>query len=287
MSAVAACAPKKRKRASHHCASYCATLWSCVSNGATDEARGRMELDRVEEAVIAAVIARRRAAVAAVVLMDDSKTVRGIEVESEEDDDDDDEGQPSLSWWAKEGARMRGSTFQENYRLHYVTYQRLLHLLRRDWPDHLSRARPLSFSLEQAVCLTLYHMGTGGCYRNAAHLFGLHKTTAWRAIKRVRDLLYERRREHIQWPTGNEIRRIAEGFKQAGTDGKGFSNVIGAADGSHIPFLPTLEQKKLAANRKVLDPLLSCSLVLLTTTVRDIFQQLFTSSLTRGCAFWI
>ena len=88
---------------------------------------------------------------------------------------------------------MRGVEFQENYRLHYVTYLRLLDILRPLWPmtgPHLGRhGRPLSYPLEKAVCATLWYMGSGGCYRTVCHQFGFKKQTGWRAIRRVRDLL--------------------------------------------------------------------------------------------------
>ena len=55
-------------------------------------------------------------------------------------------------------------------------------------------------------------------------------SAAWRSIRRVSNAFKEFSQKFISWPSGNRINKIMDGFYEM----KGFKNVIGAIDGSHL-----------------------------------------------------
>jgi len=93
-------------------------------------------------------------------------------------------------------------------------------------------------------------MAHGGSYLSVGHQFGFKKQTGWRSIRRVRDLIASLVPMFVTPPTSeDEIKSVVQGFSDLGGP-IAFRNVLGAGDGSHVPFLPTRDQKKNAANRK-------------------------------------
>ena len=57
----------------------------------------------------------------------------------------------STVWYEEICLKMRGNEFQENFRLHYITYIKLLELLSKTWPNLGRHNCPHSFTMEKAV----------------------------------------------------------------------------------------------------------------------------------------
>jgi hypothetical protein len=160
----------------------------------------------------------------------------------------------SGDWYENVAVKMRGSEFQRNFRLHYVTYTRLLSLLALTWPAKGRRNRPLSYTMEKAVLAALWYLGVGGNYRAVTALFGFKRATGWRAIQlAIKQILCLRQRT-IRFPQTQEERRSTEqAFFELGSGGddSGLRHVLGALDGTHIPFIARGDQQKQdATNRK-------------------------------------
>ena len=101
--------------------------------------------------------------------------------------------------------------------------------------------------VEQRVAITLWCLATCSQYRTIAHLFGMARCTVCVIVhntcKAIIDVLLN---AYIQFPQGNELRDVVEGFKAR----TGIIQCIGAIDRSHVPVMPPALNHTDCFNRK-------------------------------------
>ncbi|XP_018314654.1 uncharacterized protein [Mycetomoellerius zeteki] len=88
----------------------------------------------------------------------------------------------------------------------------------------------LPVNLEKQLLITLWTLATPDSYRSICDRFNVGKATGLRIVRRVINALISLREQFITWPTEDEAIESIATFKQD----KGFPNVIGAIDGTHI-----------------------------------------------------
>ncbi|XP_071572853.1 putative nuclease HARBI1 [Temnothorax nylanderi] len=120
-------------------------------------------------------------------------------------------------------------TFKEHFRIFPETFQMVLRLLRPAVNATNARGKK-QISLEKQLMITLWFMATPDSYRSVCVKFGVGKTTALRAVRRVTYALHCLAPRFIKWPRGEEATCVIEEFQRA----KDFPGVIGAVDGSFI-----------------------------------------------------
>lgn len=67
-------------------------------------------------------------------------------------------------------------------------------------------------------------------FRSICDRFNVGRATAVRAVRRVVNALYRKSSQFIQWPTGERVVDVMQGFENS----SGFPNIIGALDGTQI-----------------------------------------------------
>lgn len=83
-------------------------------------------------------------------------------------------------------------------------------------------------------------------FRSVCVKFGIGKATTFRALRRVTYALHCIAPRFINWPQGDIATQIMERFEAS----CGFSNVIGAIDGTHIKIRAPVEDAASYINRK-------------------------------------
>ena len=105
----------------------------------------------------------------------------------------------------------------------------------------------LAITVEHRVAITLWCLATCGEYQTIGHLFGVARCTVCVIVHDtcaaiVRILLTE----YIQFPTGNQLTSVIDGFKTKFD----VPQCAGAIDGSHIPVRPPAQNHTDYYNRK-------------------------------------
>ena len=86
--------------------------------------------------------------------------------------------------------------------------------------------------------MTLWKLGTNVEYRTISHLFGVGLSTVCIAVHQVcRSIVIQLMPIYIQIPTGDMLKAVQDGFFLKW----GFSQCVGAIDGTHIPILAPSE----------------------------------------------
>lgn len=134
----------------------------------------------------------------------------------------------------------------ENFRVSKETFYYLCEKLRSVIERQDTRMRR-AICVEQRVAITLWCLSTCIEYRSIGHLFGVARSTVCvivhdtcKAIVRV--LL----RTYIQFPRGNELNDVVDGFKRKW----GMIQCAGAIDGTHVPVMPPASLHTDYYNRK-------------------------------------
>ncbi|KAJ8966798.1 hypothetical protein NQ314_003294 [Rhamnusium bicolor] len=94
--------------------------------------------------------------------------------------------------------------------------------------------------------ITLWYLSNEESFRQVSDRFNVTYSSAHRCLKRVLDFLISIKSQIIKWPTGNNVKRINNGFKGK----KGINNIIGVIDGSHIEINKPKEDQDAYINRK-------------------------------------
>lgn len=89
-----------------------------------------------------------------------------------------------------------------------------------------------NMSVEEMAYITLWYLANQSCMREISLMFNRTISSVWRAIGRITFILGKNQEKFIKWPTAEDTPSISESFAQI----SGFPGVIGAIDGSHIPF---------------------------------------------------
>lgn len=83
-------------------------------------------------------------------------------------------------------------------------------------------------------------------YRSVRDRFDIRRATAIRTVRRVTNALVQIALQFIKWPDVNEIHHNSRIFEAQ----KGFPNVLGAIDGTHIKITVAKENPEGYINRK-------------------------------------
>lgn len=83
-----------------------------------------------------------------------------------------------------------------------------------------------------AVLIFLWYIGNQGTFSSLADKFNVTKSSAYRVVNKVVEILFSKRHEFIKWPEVNEYEHISNEFKEK----NGLHGVIGAIGGLHIPI---------------------------------------------------
>ena len=141
----------------------------------------------------------------------------------------------SVFWW--EHIVLRTFTDQdwvENFRLSWKSFYCLCEQLKPLIQRQNTRLRQ-AVCVEHRVAITLWCLATCGEYRTIGHLFGVARCTVCIMIhdtcRAIVDILL---RKYIQFPQGQELSDVVEGFKNKW----GMIQCAGSIDGCHIPVMP-------------------------------------------------
>lgn len=96
------------------------------------------------------------------------------------------------------------------------------------------------------VYMYLWYVSNTITYRQLANLFGVCKSSAWSAVKRVSAWMISISHLYIKWPKPNEIENEALKFEAK----NGIPHIIGAIDGTHIEIKAPKENKADYFTRK-------------------------------------
>lgn len=99
---------------------------------------------------------------------------------------------------------------------------------------------------EKKMYLYLWYICNSITFRQLGNLFGVAKSSAWTAVRRVCHWLISIGHEFVKWPTGNILAETTTKFKNK----KQIPGVIGAIDCSHIVIQAPCENKEGYFNRK-------------------------------------
>ena len=101
--------------------------------------------------------------------------------------------------------------------------------------------------VEKRVAMALWFLASGADYRTIAHLFGVSKALVCVAVKEVcQCIVHVLLPKYIAVPTGQDLRRVVEGFEHEYK----FPQCAGAVDGTHIPIQSPTECPADYYNRK-------------------------------------
>lgn len=148
-------------------------------------------------------------------------------------------------WFAHAAQRFNAVQFQQDFRLHQLTFRRLMQDIVPFWPAH-HKGRPNLCSPTEAVLMLLSYMADNAPFRASARTAGLSKATCWRAVRLALACVCRLLSHKVKFPTGSAIAATARKWQSI----CGLKGVLFAVDATHIPFKARIEDKKYAANRK-------------------------------------
>lgn len=153
----------------------------------------------------------------------------------------------SEAWWLEVVSRQFSEQeWKVNFRVSRATFMRLCNELR----PYISRRdtsfrRAVPTSKRVAVCL--WRLAGNSEYRTISHLFGIGRSTACSITNEVcRTLVCHLLKRYIKMPTGDRLEAVISRFKSR----KGFPQVGGAIDGTHIPIKAPVIHPDEYYNRK-------------------------------------
>ncbi|XP_071945891.1 uncharacterized protein [Antedon mediterranea] len=169
------------------------------------------------------------------------------------------ENRPSFRrWWVKPGNRSSfwwdniviahwdDEDWLANFRMDKGTFMYLVEELRPYIKYENTRMRA-AFTLEIRLALTLYRLATGSSFRCISNQFGVGRSTACEIFHEVcREVERILMPKFIYVPEGQELLGMVENFKMK----KGFPQVAGAIDGTHIKIFAPKENAQDYFNHK-------------------------------------
>lgn len=158
----------------------------------------------------------------------------------------------SKHWWEQiVQNHFKEEDWIESFRMRKCTFLWLCDQLKNELTlsvYQLGCREPVSVEKQVAVCL--YFLASCCEYRVVGNVFGIHKSTVWKCVHRVMDVLKDVLRKLMhQWifmPDNNECQQIAASFEMK----THIPQIIGAIDGTHVPILPPSDEYRDYINRK-------------------------------------
>uniref|UniRef100_A0A1Y1JVQ6 Nuclease HARBI1 n=1 Tax=Photinus pyralis TaxID=7054 RepID=A0A1Y1JVQ6_PHOPY len=136
--------------------------------------------------------------------------------------------------------------FQSHFRMQRKTFDFILSLIGPKISENVVKPGRPSVSPETQLLLTLWILGTPDSYRSVSDRFNVGKATAVISVRRVVKALYDHVHTFIKWPIADEMETSIRVFRAV----KGFPNVIGAIDGTHISITAPKNNAEAYVNRK-------------------------------------
>ncbi|XP_026830950.1 protein ALP1-like [Ooceraea biroi] len=149
------------------------------------------------------------------------------------------------------------------------TFTWLCDQLKNELPPSINQLgvrEPISVQKQVAVCV--YFLSSCCEYRVVGNVFGIHKSTVWKCIHKVVDVINTKLlHQWIFMPKNDECQTIAALFERR----TNIPQLIGAIDGSHIPILPPSDGYRDYINRKGWPSMVLQAVVNNTYKFRNIF----------------
>lgn len=138
--------------------------------------------------------------------------------------------------------------WMESFRMSKETFKYICETLReylRPRPNPYTKRK--SVSVEEQVAICVYYLGCCAELRVIGEIFGYAKSTIWKCIKRVCEVIVEvLMPKWIKMPTEEECEKLSSLF-----EGKtGIPRINTVIDGSHIPVTPPKDGSSDYVNRK-------------------------------------
>ncbi|XP_031354630.1 putative nuclease HARBI1 isoform X1 [Photinus pyralis] len=133
--------------------------------------------------------------------------------------------------------------FQSHFRMQRKTFDFILSLIGPKISENVVKPGRPSVSPETQLLLTLWILGTPDSYRSVSDRFNVGKATAVISVRRV---VNDHVHTFIKWPIADEMETSIRVFRAV----KGFPNVIGAIDGTHISITAPKNNAEAYVNRK-------------------------------------
>ena len=139
--------------------------------------------------------------------------------------------------------------FRRHFRLSRSTFDVLVHKA-STWKElslDRSRGGRVAIPVVNQLLITLWYLGSQETFRQLSDRFGVAESTVHGVVRKIcRCISFYLRHTAIQRPRGSQVDRIRRGFENI----KGFPDVLGAIDGSHIPIKPPSQDRDSYINRK-------------------------------------
>ena len=155
--------------------------------------------------------------------------------------------QRSCRWWEDVVLQsFQDHDWIENFRVSRNTFLYLCNQLKPAIEKQNTYMRQC-VSLERRVAITLWVLATTSEYRTVGHLFGVARNTVSVIVHETCIAIVETLLPvYIQFPSGNGVREVMDGFKQT----LGVPQCAGSIDGSHVPVTPPAMNPTDYYNRK-------------------------------------
>ena len=139
------------------------------------------------------------------------------------------------------------SEWKENFRMSRSTFMELCEGLRPLLTRKSTRMRG-PISVETQMALTLYYLSDEGRYRKVANAFGISRSSVFITVRRVCTAISEYLGPiYVHLPTcEREVLELVSQFHVY----HGFSQCMGAVDGTHMPIKEPTENASDYINRK-------------------------------------
>ncbi|CAG8640592.1 7934_t:CDS:2, partial [Paraglomus occultum] len=141
------------------------------------------------------------------------------------------------------------NNFKCHFRIMRTTFNRLLSSISAHPIYQFSTQKPQT-PIEIQVAIVLQRLANPMSYRQLETTFGIGQGSVTNFTNRFITAVLDNLRHIINWPRGEELQRVIEGFAPPELRSR-IPNVIGAIDGSHIPISqPRIEYHQRYINRK-------------------------------------
>lgn len=119
--------------------------------------------------------------------------------------------------------------FMDNFRMSRTTFEFTFNKIKDEISTHILDRGRHTISPKAQLLVTLWYFGTPDSYRSICGRFNIGKATGLRTVRRVTNALILISPEIIQWPSGDYLEEVKNGFHEMG-----MPNTIGCIDGMHV-----------------------------------------------------
>ena len=89
-------------------------------------------------------------------------------------------------------------------------------------------------SVEERVAITIWKLATYIEYRTLSELCGIGRSSVWEVVNETcHQIVTNLLPKYVKIPVGDRLKEVLDGFETT----KGFPQVVGPIDGTHIPVI--------------------------------------------------